>query len=190
VEPGSQNQIVRKIPVQALKYSLRTIFDAMREDGWTSEQVIDAFDSQLKASCPSCGLIFSGRELAQIGARQHLGYHQKLLSLTSGHCGLKDCSSPAYEIVYPETSSISWGDLLDSAQQSSEAPKKKEEEPARLEAAILEDPSRLLKGLIALILLLVALSLVYWTYRTPSWSSKPSPYQVAPRSMPSSDAAK
>ena len=79
------------------------------------------------------------------------GLSSKLLSLTSGHCGLKDCSSPAYEIVYPEKSSISWGDLLDSAQQSSEAPKKEEEEPARLEAAILEDPSSRLRKIASMV---------------------------------------
>jgi hypothetical protein len=108
VEKSSPTRVVKKIPVAELPETLRALFSAFREKGFSQAQIVEAFASDLTATCSDCRLVFSGRELSQIVTGEKLESFQKLLRLNRGECGRRDCPSPTYELGWIESDTIAW----------------------------------------------------------------------------------
>ena len=185
-ENAPKKTVVKRIPVEELKYFVIGIFSGLRQRSLTDGQVTEAFASHLTATCSQCGLIFSGRELAQIAAGQELDY-KKVSEISRGRCPKKSCGSSSYDVAYRVSETIPWLELVEEAETAARAAYKGEQQEPETGAVILDDAFRPYKIALALVFSLIAISLLYWRCRTPSWSSGPSKYQVEPDIAPSAN---
>lgn len=179
MEPRPANKVFKKVPVAEVPAILRSLLAAFREKEFSHAQIIEAFASDLTATCSDCRLIFSGRELSQIATEEKLGSFQKLARLNRGECGRRDCPSPTYELAWPEGSTFPWDACWERATTASTEAAEKEA-AVQTPFSLLEEAARKRKLILAVVLALLAILAIYWRVRTPSWSSRPSTYRVEP----------
>src|SRR2546425_905761 len=108
-------RVVKKIPVAEVPDTLRALLSAFHEKGFSPAQIAEAFASDLTATCSDCRLVFGGRELFQILTDEKIGGFQKLLRLSRGECGRRDCPSPRYELGWIDNNTIPWDALWEAA---------------------------------------------------------------------------
>jgi hypothetical protein len=177
----------KQVALAELTHNLSGVVNALRDRGLAETHIEGIFAEELTAHCPLCGLLSSGRELFQIGAKTPLGDNKKQVRVSRGQCGQKNCVATHYEIRFPESSPTPWAELWQIAEETTETTLN-ERRLADEQSARLDRPSRPLRLAIAIMLAVTAAALVYWRVRTPNWSSAPSPYRIDPTSVTPSAA--
>jgi hypothetical protein len=131
-----------------------------------------------------------GEELALIAACDDdaIAWSPKLSRIVQAYCARKACVSYFYRLAFQEFKGVKWEELWEIAAGSGGSSPAVVESPAgpsRSFAQAVVERYGLRKILFASVAMAVALLVLYWRFRTPSWSTAPSQYRVDPASVAS-----
>jgi hypothetical protein len=179
--PAGSTALTRQIPLRRIKSCLASLAGASLRQGVKPEAVAAFISESLSVCCIECGLSLKREELTVLaGADSSASNSPRLERVALGYCARNNCPSSYYQITSPNLDASRWNDLwaaVDSTLSPGLAETAEHSTPSVLGTVIGKyDRSKIM---IAGASFAAALFLIYWHLRTPSWSSKPSPYKPA-----------
>lgn len=183
---GNQHRQSQNIHLLQFNSSLNLIREGLASRGLSVEQIPGVISENLAAICHQCRIALSGEDLALLAtvtAAPEATTDQltpKLKRIQQGYCARTGCDSSFYEISYPDSGTVPWGDLLQSAASATDACVAKGEAHAGRSStlgAIVHRVGKKQIGIAAFTFAVLA-GLLYWQFRTPPYSTRPSGYSV------------
>ena len=145
-------------------------------------------EADLRASCVQCGFNLSAAELWGLAEQkqEELLADPRWSRLQQGYCGKKGCQSYYYEIAFIGSAARqleqTWDEVIEGKVAAVPALDQPVQRTLSWKEAALQTYGRR-KVFIAIAAILTAATLLYLQFRKPSWSTRPSKYQVDPTSV-------
>jgi hypothetical protein len=189
----------RQVRFDQLGRCYERVGTALIEAGVQVGQVAELLAKCVSLRCCQCGLVVSGAELGEAvvaGARAE-PVSAKVVRLGEGYCARRDCRSYYCELLFQDSPlGIDWASVWQQAgvdEDRSPAPGAPTTTSGRCSWRLAEACCGR-RQLVWAALAAAVLVALYFSLRTPSWSSNPSPYRADPatsfRALPASDGAR
>jgi hypothetical protein len=191
-ETTNQEQFAREVHIELIAKQLRAIYTALVARGAEPADAKRILSQSLSAICVQCGMALGGEELALIasGDDEAIAQSPKLTRIVQSYCARKACVSYFYRLAFRESKGVKWEELWENAAEpggGSLAEAESPSGPSRSFAQAVVERYGLRRILFASVAMAVALMMLYWRFRTPSWSTAPPKYRVDPTSIQPAD---
>lgn len=176
--------MTKTVELGKLRPFLGTLLFGLVSRGVPRLAALNVIAQHVSASCLQCGITVRGEELLPLIMEEESSSDQNLKGqrLLSGYCARKGCEAHYYEVRSRPCENPDWTGVWTEPDKTDEKPARDQElSPGfswtKLVASF--DAVRLAWFAASLAILL---ALICWLNRTPSWSSRPSGYQINPSS--------
>ena len=166
---------VKQVAIGQLRTFLLRLGEALKGQGVKPGELAEKLSSGLKVSCLECGMTLTAAEVASL-AEGEPPESPKLRRLALGYCARNACRSNFYAVALLKDDaqwSQAWAEGTDQTDSGIVTEELAPAAPGFWEVMVLRYgiPKLAMTGA----LVLIAIGMVYWQFRTPSWSSQPAP---------------
>ncbi len=178
--PSNELAFARPVHLYHLRSRGQALRRLLAESGMTHEKISELIRHRVSGRCAECNFMLNGAELNAV-FNEIESDNPKIRRLQVGSCGRKDCGSYFYDLRFEHADGIDWADLWQRAEAGQEVFKPERVEPSGKLRDLLRAWTRSCSNrqkLVAAGILVAAILFLYFRFRTPSWSSGPSPFQV------------
>lgn len=170
----------RQVRVDDISAYYGVLIDALKRHGVAEEQADELLVDHLFATCTQCDMPVSGLDISR-AARSGNAVDPdfpKVQRLKQGYCARKSCESFFYKLHFRECPGVNWEEVWQMVEQT-ELPRPEVEETGKAStlAKLIEQAGTRNLAVLGVALVILALVL-YFQFRTPAYSTKPSGYKV------------